>query len=124
MRCALSPESPCRLFGYYGKVANPLAKEDRANFGAALENFSTENFFVICNSGASSYAEVEEIEFESEENEDAAMNGDIPIAAAFEVHLEAGKAPKYLHIGARKISRANLKRDSPTIRSEMQLRIL
>ena len=34
------------------------------------------------------------IEFESEEIEDAAMNGDIPIAAAFEVHLEAGKAPE------------------------------
>lgn len=36
------------------------------------------------------------IEFESEEIEDAAMNGDIPIAAAFEVHLEAGKAPEIL----------------------------
>ncbi len=36
------------------------------------------------------------IEFESEEIEDAAMNGDIPIAAAFEVHHEAGKAPEIL----------------------------
>ena len=34
------------------------------------------------------------IEFESEEIEDAAMNGDIPIAAALEVHLEAGRAPE------------------------------
>lgn len=36
------------------------------------------------------------IEFESEEIEDAAMNGDIPIAAAFEVFLKAGKSPEIL----------------------------
>ena len=36
------------------------------------------------------------IGFESEEIEEAAMNGDIPIAAAFEVHHEAGKAPEIL----------------------------
>ena len=36
------------------------------------------------------------IEFESEEIEDAAMHGDILIAAAFEVFLEAGKSPEIL----------------------------
>ena len=55
----VSGKSVSGFLGYYEKVANPFAKEDRASLGAALENFSTENFFVICNSGASSYAEVE-----------------------------------------------------------------
>ena len=54
----VSGKSVSGFLGYYEKVANPFAKEDRASLGAALENFSTENFFVICNSGASSYAEV------------------------------------------------------------------
>ena len=54
----VSGKSVSGFLGYYGKVANPFAKDDRTDLGAALENFSTENFFVICNSGASSYAEV------------------------------------------------------------------
>lgn len=36
------------------------------------------------------------IKFENEETELAAMNGDIPIAAAFEVFLKAGQSPEIL----------------------------